>query len=199
MSKKHPPTHEARIDLFLALVEDYRELAETLPADRSMRIGGKRDPQDHWHRLLRAFALRKFTARDDPVYLPTVADSLQAVLPPDQHGDGDFKSGMTALLEELEAGQIAFGVNQERAKKIVFDTLYGRYLHGDYDKWQRSMTRIDYFQEHALWEWLTNVEDFVFKLAKELHQLREDRVLPRPETATAEGDDGGDPKVSPGE
>ena len=196
---KHPPTHEARIDLFLALVEDYRQLAEALPADPKMRIGGKRDPQDHWHRLLRAFALRKFTAADDTVYLPAVAGSLEALLPPDQRGDSDFTTGMTEVLQEIEAGQVAFGVNQERAKTIVRDVLYGRYLHGGYDKWQRSTTRLDFIQEHAVWAWMTNVEGFVFTLAKELHQLREDGTLPHPEDATTEAANDGGPNVSPGE
>lgn len=196
---KHPPTHEARIELFLALVEDYRELAEALPADPVMTLGGKRDPQDHWHRLLRAFALRKFTAEKDTVYLPTVAGSLEALLPPDQRGDGDFTTGMTKLLQKIEAGQIAFGVNQERAKTIVRDVLYGRYLHGDYDKWQRSTTRFDFIQEPAVWEWVTNVERFVFKLAEDLYRLREDGTLPYLDDATTEGANDGGPNVSPGE
>lgn len=197
--KKHPPSDEARIELFLALVEDYRELAETLPVDRSMRIGGRRDPKDHWHRLLRAFALRKFVAQHDPIYLPAVAESLEAVLPLEYRGEGGSKDGMTELLKETEDGQVAYGTDEKRAKEIVFDTLYGRYLHGDYDKWKRSTERDQFLLEHAMWGWLRRVEDCVFDLSKELQQLREDGTLPRPENATAEVDDGCDPKVSLGD
>lgn len=78
---KFAPDDEAQIELFLALVEDYRELAEQLPANKAMTLGGERDPQDHWHRLLRAFALRKFISENDSVYLPRVAKSIEALLP----------------------------------------------------------------------------------------------------------------------
>lgn len=173
------PNDEAQIDLFLALVEDYRELAERLPASTAMTLGGQRDPQDHWHRLLRAFALRKFISKTDSVYLPKVAKSLQALLPEDQQGDGHFEEGMTKIVDELLEGNGAYGTGQERAHLIVLDDLYGRYLHGDYDKWQRTMSRgNDLTREVALWEWVTHIEEFVFKLAAELHDLREDGTLP---------------------
>lgn len=174
------PNDEAQIDLFLALVEDYRELAERLPAAPAMTLGGRRDPQDHWHRLLRAFALRKFISKSDSVYLPKVAKSLQTLLPRDQHGDSPFEEGMTAIVEELLEGQGAYGTGQERAHMIVLDDLYGRYLHGDYDKWQRTKSRVGLIQEVALWEWLTHIEGFVFQLAEELHALRAAGTLPTP-------------------
>lgn len=106
-------------------------------------------------------------------------------------GARGFKDGMTELLKETEDGQVAYGTDEERAKEIVFDTLYGRYLHGDYDKMEALHGADQFLLEHAMWEGL-RVEDCVFDLSEELQQLRGDGTLPRSENATAEGDDGCD-------
>lgn len=182
MAEGEPPSDAARILLFLDLVEGYRELAEVLPAERKMRIGGaERDPRDHWNRLLRAFALRKFVAKRDQVWLVKVASSLQLLAP--DFVDAGFADGIAErIASSVEKGWSAFGApdgSHERGSQIVFDTLYGQYLHADYDRWQRSKDRPDLFQEMALWSWIGAVEDLIYQLEGATRSLREVGRLPQ--------------------
>lgn len=175
-----PPNDESRLVLFLDLVEDYRSLANALPADVQFTLGSlePRQVQDHWHRLLRAFALRKFVSPADHVTVARVVSSLDALMP---QRNSQVKEEMEMLVAKATRGVAAFGSGgvdgYDHADNITMDALYGRYLHGDYDRWERSRARPQLYEEMALWSWVSNVESLVFSIERSILALRADGVV----------------------
>lgn len=170
---KVPPSDAHRVALFLELVDEYDDLAAALPVqERSLRIGAEVSGTDHWHRLLRAFALRKFIAPTDQVTIAKVAESLSNLLPTNP----SFVDDMQRLADEAMRGVAAYGTHDgsyDHADEVMRDLLYGRYLHSDYGKWQAAAAaqRAGFVTTHAVWSWTTNVESLVRRLANDIRQL----------------------------
>lgn len=189
---REPPSEPHRILLFLDLVHEYHDLADALPVPSGFTIGGKpRDPADHWHRLLRAFAVRKFVSDQDRVCLVRVAKAVGAQLPAGH--PGLVQPGtVRASIKELQAGHIAFGDGSGEyvhADEITEDLLYGVYLHGDYGKWKRTTGRARMPLEFALSRWLDASEHLVFEFEDGVRGLVEsgEIVLPEPPLGPHEG------------
>lgn len=167
--------------MFLALVDEYDELASVLPVEQgSFVIGGQpRDPADRWNRLLRALALRKFAAaKGDHVYAPTVMRSVNALLP--EGVPHMLLDDVDELLTRALNGGAAFGTGGGtfvRATDIVLDLLHGVYLHGDYDRWQRAQRWRSSYEEHALWTWTATAEQVVYGLRRDIQKLVDQGVV----------------------
>lgn len=108
MSSSAPPSDAARLAFFLDLVQDYRVLADVLPVQEKFTIGsiGPRNPTDHWHRLLRAFALRKFVSAGDQVTVVRVVQSPDSLMP---ERNEQIRSEMQELVAQATRGVGAFG------------------------------------------------------------------------------------------
>jgi len=48
---------------------------------------------------------------------------------------------------------------------VVFGELYGRHLHGDYDKWQRSLKTPDLVRTLAVSSWVSGVDIWLMRLS----------------------------------
>lgn len=162
-----PPSDLHRLVLFVDLVNQYDELAVVLPVNQdSFNIGGPpRDPSDRWHRMLRAFALRKFVAPTDQVCIQKVAPALINSLPDDYPSktEDDIKE----FVRSAENPGVVFGDGNGGhvgPREVVRDLLYGLYLHGDYDKWMASAPRVGLVEDMALWQWTLGVEGLVRQL-----------------------------------
>lgn len=174
MAKRAPTRLDdaTRLELFCSLVAEYDVLAEALPVDQSsFQIGGfaSRDPKDRWHRLLRAFALRKFVATKDQVYVGTVLESLNAVLP-DDVPPADLEGFRPDLLRALRGAAefVQRDGSSVGAHDVVQDVLYGVYLHGDHERWIRSKARDPFQEEHALWTWTGTVESIIHAVVRDI-------------------------------
>jgi hypothetical protein len=74
-----------QLRMFVICVDAYEEMRQAFPIkdERTFRVGSTtpRDPQDHWHRIVRLTALRKFTmSKADDVYVEWVLQALQKSL-----------------------------------------------------------------------------------------------------------------------
>lgn len=166
-----PPSPRARLELFVALADEYTALTAGFPVDqRTFMLGGSRTPADRWHRLIRSFALRKFFIGQDHVNIGTVLDAVNVEFP----GSKEFSEGYRRATDALVNGGGVFGDptgEHVRAEDVVRDALYGLFLHGDYDKWQRAEARRGLIDEFALFQWtsgaetqLRQIRDFVAEL-----------------------------------
>lgn len=173
-----PPSDAARVVLFLDLVRAYRELAGVLPVRQDRFVVGRREPADRWNRMLRAFALRKFAATTDQVYLGKVATALTRLHPPNSPMLINRKD-MDRLVEEATLGPVYGPIDglTVRAPEVVLDLLYGLYLHGDYARWERAGGRVGMIEEHALWEWTDGLERLVYGFEQDIIRLRDDATI----------------------
>jgi hypothetical protein len=162
-----PATDAELVEHFLVLVDEYETLAAAFPVEQAtFTIGGDIRPQtDRWHRLIRAFALRKFfTTSSDTVFCTKVYEAHLRLL-----GITDTVPLREAYLDAVESvihggsryGDRAGGgtVNTEQ---VVTDLLYGIFLHGDIERAKRAKRREGLIDENALWIWTHGAE----------HQLR---------------------------
>lgn len=176
MGKKQgaPPSDQARLEMFVSLVDEYEELTRAFPVEqRSFTFGGRpRDPSDRWHRLVRAFALRKFVmAQGDHVHVYKILDVLRQLAPEHAAAVQAIRDALPGL---VNGGGVFIGRDgtELRAEDIIRDSLYGSYLHGDYDKWRRSRERHGLAEEHALWTWTSGAEDYVRRIANLARQAK---------------------------
>lgn len=167
------PTDAERLTSFLRQVDAYEAEIKHLPVPASFNIGGPpRDPADQVYVRARISQLRKFAiSRSDPLYLPTVAASLDRIAPvQNEH----FSAQVEQALNDAKRGLAAFGSADgtlEHADAITSDEIYGGLLHGDPDKEQRSLSRPQLAREMATWSWISGVERLVLGFARDLRRL----------------------------
>lgn len=179
-----PPDDISRVRLFIALAAEYESLVEEFPAPSNFTFGASRDDGDRWSRLVRAFALRKFTLQaSDHVYLANVAEALNRLLPPPIERIGLTSARIRqALLEPIHVGEKVIDPSH-----IVEDMLYGVYLHGDYDRWARRASALRLVDEYSLYVYTLRSEALVRQLREVIQFWAERSALP---TEVLPGDSG---------
>lgn len=163
---------------FLNCVDAYVEDSQYFPVSGSVRIGAPNDPQELANRRHRIDQLRKFTAPNDVVYLPSVVASLARLAGQD---DTLVTEGMTTLLSEAMEGQhvyVAPDGTEERSDVIVRQAIYATRLHGDHDKQSADAARDQTTKDVASWSWLNRVEHLVLGLGKDVRRLIDDGAVP---------------------
>jgi hypothetical protein len=161
-SMSGPPSDFARLLLFCELVDEYDDLASALPLTQGdfelIPFAFERAP-DHWPRVVRAMALRKFVfTRSDHVYVPTVLDAVVRCL-----ADATLSPNVETHRERFRALartiQIDEGSGTPRtAPEIIEDLIYGGLLHGDFDRHERVKLRPFITHDVSLWFFVTDAE-----------------------------------------
>jgi len=171
-------TDRERIELFLALHDEYRALGTAFPVDNyTFQIGGPpRDPADWWARLVRAMTLRKFVlAKTDDVHLTKVLAALARVAPDEEASAGrDIAELQDAVADRSSAVvyRMPDANGDRQPEELVVDVLYGAYMHGDADKWARYTATPSLLVEHALWSWVVDAE----RLTEAARSVIEERI-----------------------
>lgn len=172
-----PPDDISRVRLFIALAAEYESLVEELPAPSSFTFGTPRDSGDRWSRLVRAFALRKFTIQpSDHVYLGTVAASVNRMLPEPEPGLDFGDDQLRRALRESQT--IHVGGDAINPDSVVEDLLYGIYLHGDFDRWQRRASELPLVDEYSLYVYTVRSTELVGNLAASIANWATRGALP---------------------
>lgn len=170
-----PPDDLSRVRLFRALVAEYESLSAAFPAPSSFTFGATRRPTDRWSRLVRAFALRKFTLQaGEHVHVIEVADALDRLMPSPLKRLALSEESLAAQLRE----PIHVGEKVLEPRAIVTDMLYGVYLHGDFNRWQRRALEIPLVEEYSLYVYTVRSEQLISKLAGVVDSLISLGALP---------------------
>ena len=175
--------------MFLELVADHHTLKQALPLGGEPGAATEHADVLQVRRVVRAASIRKFVNnKSDLVYLPTMFDALQELLP-----------GLPAHEDALAAARAAFATFEARnaviyhygnepgrnAHDIVDDLLNGRMLHSDYAKYQWSRVHtMAGTSKRALADWLRGAEDLVRITEASLLQWIDDGSLPAPVPAS---------------
>lgn len=172
---RRPPDDISHVRLFMALADEYESLAAAHPVIDQFTFGADRSPADRWARLVRAFALRKFTLQTtDNVYLTRVADALDRLLPTPLIRIGLKTAEISAALREpIHVGEKVLDPNA-----IVTDLLYGVYLHGDFDRWQRRASSLPLIDEYSLYVYTVRSAELVRSLALAVEKWVASGALP---------------------
>lgn len=169
MTRRHNRTHELsdaqRIAHFCRLVNEYDDLCSAVPVSVAsfelVQVAEPIAPEERWHRMIRAMALRKFVlGQEATVRADTVLDAIERSLVETTDLDGlraDFRS--IGRLVNVNEGHGGLPV-----KDVLEDLIYGTYLHGDYDRYKRSMARASLTRDMALWMWSEQAEFHVRNL-----------------------------------
>jgi hypothetical protein len=140
-----PGSELERLQIFAQLATEYFRMVELF------QPGGKPVPPDsvegerrHWLELFRAALLRKFIVRDEHVSLKLVVRALRLCnysANPQLAAGADAVAGL--FTDEMVQDRRA-GTAGPASGDLFDDVLYGRLLHGDADRFQRSGWAGDY-------------------------------------------------------
>lgn len=163
-----PPSDFARLVLFCDLADQYDDLAVALPVvDMDLQLVplSPEPAPDHWPRVVRAMALRKFMlTKSDHVYVPTVLDAVERCLT-----DQSLVQNVEGYREGFRGLGLAIRVDEGSgvpriAPEIIEDLIYGGLLHGDYDRHRRVRSRPSMTHDVSLWQFTSDAEHFIRQL-----------------------------------
>lgn len=175
------PSDFARLLLFCDLADEYDELATALPV---VELGLQLVPfsaepaHDHWPRVVRAMALRKFVlTKSDHVYIPSVLDAVVRCLTNQslvQNVEG-YREGFRGLGIAIKVDE---GSNVPRtAPEISEDLIYGSLLHGDYDRHERVKSRPSTTHDISLWQFTSDSEHYIRRLRGVIRRSIDEGIL----------------------
>lgn len=135
------PNPQAHLRHFLATVDDYESLASTYKMPESINLlGHGEDTASRWVVVMHSLLLRKYFAPTDKLYLPTVVESVRACVVTDDFPPSEWYKLGSYLQSRPDGPAIAYrGTRAFTAADVWTVELYGRYLHGDYEKWQSAV------------------------------------------------------------
>ena len=141
--KRGKPRNELeRLEIFAQLAADYFRMVELFrPADGPLPAGSPEAERRQWAELFRAALLRKFIVRDEHVSLKLVVRALRLC---NYAADRRLAEGTEAVAELFTAEMLQGrqhgmpGPAPDDGHDVFEDVLYGRLLHGDADRFQRS-------------------------------------------------------------
>jgi hypothetical protein len=179
MGSSDHPTASDRVRHFLSTVEDYERLDVVMPIGRSVNLFGHVDEEVRWRVVMHALLLRKYFQPGDRLFLAQVVRSArdctadEALLPE----EWDLMVKNVAVIED-GIGSV-FGDNPKvyLNEELLMAQLYGRFLHGDYGKWQVSEMAGDHGSDTAVFTATVSRADRVLTLARWLRDGLEDGHL----------------------
>lgn len=175
-----PPTNRDHVNHFLEMVEEHDGLCREFPVEQRSYNFAAVDEKAKWARRVRAFSLRKFTmSKRDDVHVVKVLRAVEALAA--ENGTKLDASDLIEGYQKFVDGGIAFGDpvsgGNIHASDVIEDLLYGGYLHGDYDRWQKVKRRGELTEDTALWQWTMGAEDLIRHVAAVIHELEERGVF----------------------
>jgi hypothetical protein len=170
-TRKHP-TPADRLRHFLSTVEDYERLDRAIPLGRSINLFGHlNDDERRWHVVLHALLLRKYFA-DPGVRMSEVMSAARQCEVNGGPPGADWDA-MIANVEQMESGVGSrFGDNPHTFSnaELYYAQLYGRLLHGDFDKWKTTIMAGDEGLDTAVFSTTASRADRVLSLANWLRE-----------------------------
>ena len=152
-----PPTPNDHVRMFVSSVADYEAMSDVLPLSASFVIGETRDPADYWRHVMHLALLRKYFYGADQLNLAKVIDSMVELIVDEQPNQRDhfaaLRDGVGDLAKRTHTIYNVDGEAPRGEAGIAIDDLYGRHLHGDYDRWARTQSTPAVFTEMALTSW----------------------------------------------
>ena len=147
--KRGKPRNELeRLEIFEQLAAEYFRMVELFqPEGGPVPAGSIEGERRQWVELFRAALLRKFIVRDEHVSLKLVVRALRLC---NYAADGGLAAGADAVTALFTAEMVqgrqhdSPGPAPDDARDTFEDVLYGRLLHGDADRFQRSQWAQDY-------------------------------------------------------
>ncbi|WP_058726362.1 hypothetical protein [Curtobacterium luteum] len=179
MALSDHPTAADRVQHFLATVSDYERLNVAMPIGRSINLLGHSDEAERWKVVTHALLLRKYFAKTDNLYLTEVVRAARACVV----GEDLPARTWNEMEQNVAVMQGGFGSSFGDSPKVYQDDellmaqLYGRFLHGDFGKWQTSEMAGDRGSDTAVFHATVNRADRVLKLARWLRQGAEEGHL----------------------
>lgn len=135
------PTPQEHVRHFLSTVEDLERLSETFPISASINLFGHREDDDaRWRVIMHALLLRKYFQDRDDLNLSEVAKSVRACVVKNDVSVEEWEA-LEVNVAELQNFSISvYGAERHQYDdgQILKNELYGRYLHGDYRKWEHT-------------------------------------------------------------
>ena len=147
--KRGKPRNELeRLEIFEQLAAEYFRMVELFqPEGGPVPAGSIEGERRQWVELFRAALLRKFIVRDEHVSLKLVVRALRLC---NHAANGDVAAGADAVAALFTAEMVQGrqhdipGPDPDDGRDTFEDVLYGRLLHGDADRFQRSQWAKDY-------------------------------------------------------
>ena len=133
------PTPQEHIGHFLSTVDDYDRMALLHPLPNELNVlGHEDDDAQRWVVVFHAILLRKYFQPKDPLLLSRVVASLRRCVV-----KSDYSATEWDELEEdvaiVRNTSLHHGSGKPHTEaELLRNQLYGRYLHGDYDKWSET-------------------------------------------------------------
>ena len=147
--KRGKPRNELeRLQIFEQLAAEYFRMVELFqPVGPPVPADTLEAERRQWVELFRAALLRKFIVRDEHVSLKLVVRALRLC---NHAADGGLAAGADAVTALFTAEMVQGrqhdipGPDPDDGRDTFEDVLYGRLLHGDADRFQRSQWAKDY-------------------------------------------------------
>lgn len=140
-----PGSELERLQIFEHLATEYFSMVELFePGGRQIPADSIERERRHWLELFRAALLRKFIVRDEHVSLKLVVRALRLC---NYSADPGLAAGADAVAGLFTAEMVQdrrAGPEGPTSGDHFDDVLYGRLLHGDADRFQRSGWADDY-------------------------------------------------------
>lgn len=167
----NPPKPTERLCMFMSSVNDYKSLQEALPLGQEAFVLGNADysSRDRWTLFTYVMVLRKYFQISDGLHWNKIFIAINDVVT-------DWAPGMEEKFVELsqEAQELAEqdstisfsspSTGKRNIIEVVFDELYGYILHGDYERWQRSLMTPELPRMIAVISWVSGVNNWLFRL-----------------------------------
>ncbi|CAN5460225.1 hypothetical protein BH09ACT4_BH09ACT4_03910 [soil metagenome] len=167
----HPTPHD-KVAHFMATVEDYEAMSETMPLPRTVKLAASQDPETRWTIVLHALMLRKYFQPKDQLQLSAVVDALvECVLPTaDQAAADDWREarGLVEVMQNVTTTN--WGAGDFTDAELLRHVIYGRYLHGDFGKWAATEDTPAIASERGVWDATVSRADRVLSVAAYIRQ-----------------------------
>lgn len=177
MNDRKHPTPADRVRHFLASVEDYEALSSAMPIGRAIGAFGHMNGLVRWQVLTHAMLLRKYFA-PDRLNLREVVKAAQSCAVGEPRTDEEW-AALEVSVGPPPSSSLSIFDDDPRVfhdEDLLEALLYGRYLHGDYGKWQTSeLTGAR--SDTAVFRAVIDRADVLLGVARWLRQGREEGAL----------------------
>lgn len=191
-ARRPKPSDSRLLGLFCQLVDEYDRLAAVFPVSvTSFELIPETsdDDTERWHRIVRAMALRKFVlGQHDHVRADKVLVAFRNCLvdPVDaaalERWSDDFRAIGTKV--QIDEGDDA----RRSLSEVLEDLIYGSYLHGDLDRWERTASRWRGTVDLALWMFSEDSEFYIRRLRSLIRAAAKEGRLSETATASVESE-----------
>ena len=163
-----PPQDADLLGLYCGLVDEYDRLGEAFPVSTTsfdLTSDSPLGSGERWHRIVRAMALRKFVlGANDHVRADKTLAALKRCMsdPADLRVLDRWQSDFEAIGTRVHMDEGAD--TKQSLADLLEDLIYGSYLHGDLERWNRTQARWQGSVDLTLWMFSEDAEHYIRRL-----------------------------------